>query len=234
MPKSDKETFDALVMTAKSFAPNFKVIPKNKHWLHKLIGAFSKLYMEQYWTTVGSTVAYPTGGDPYGSWEVIPHEGRHAIQAKRVSEFLFVFLYLMGHFTWFIIGALLTLIVSVPLWVKVSWWAGLIPLVTFLVASPVPFAFFRYRWEYEAYTMSIAVVYWRTGEMPSDDYLKHMSLQFTTWLYWFMWPFGSKSMMKRLRKARDTAMSPNYTKDKYNAAVLKAIKDCGHYRAPGS
>lgn len=230
---NDQDTFDALVKTAQRFAPKFKVISKQESWLHRLIGFFNKLYMTQYWTTVGSTVAYPVGNDRYpaAGWRTIPHEGRHAIQAK-FSEFLFVLLYLCGHFLWFIVGAFLAAVVSLPLWLKVNWWAGLLPLSIILLASPIPFAYFRYRWEFEAYTLSIAIQYWTTGAKPSDANLDRIADQFVGWFYSWMWPFGRTSMMKKLRASRDLVMSDVYLKDEYNAAVLQTLKDCGQYRAP--
>ncbi len=230
--KTDQETFDALVATAKRFAPNFKVISKQDSWLHRTIGFFSKLYMTRYWTTVGATVAYPVGDKRYPGigWRTIPHEGRHAIQA-RFSGFLFVLLYLLGHSAWLIIGAVLTLAVSLPLWLKVGWLAGMPPLAVLVLASPVPFAYFRFKWELEAYGLSIALQYWTTGQVPDDTYLDGRADQFVKWFYWFMYPYGRKSMMRKLRAIRDKVVLGEFEKDKYHAAVLQTLKDCGRHRA---
>lgn len=228
---SAQEVYDDLVMAAQKHAPRFKVISKDDSKLHRLIGFFSKLYKTDYWTTIGSTVAHPVGTDPVIGWRTIPHEGRHAIQAKKVSEPIFLFAYLLGHFAWAIIGLLFLLAISIPLWVKVNWWSGLIPLSAFLLVSPIPFAYFRYLWEKEAYTLSIAMEYWTTGQV-TDRYLNRQADQFVTWLYWWMWPFGRTSMNNKFKQARDLVKSPVYLEDDYNREVYKVLEKHGLVRVP--
>jgi hypothetical protein len=227
---SAQAVYDDLVKTAQRFAPRFKVISKDDSWLHRSIGFFSKLYKTEYWTTIGSTVAHPVGFNPAIGWKTIPHEGRHAVQAKKVSEPIFLFAYLLGHFAWAIIGLLLLLTVSIPLWATVNWWSGLIPLSVFLLVSPIPFAYFRYRWEKEAYTLSIAMEYWTTGHV-TDIFLERMADQFVKWFYGWMWPFGRSSMRKKLKQARELVKSPSFLEDDYNRSVLAVLKKHSLVRA---
>ena len=220
---SAQAIYEDIVATTQRFAPRFKVISKDDSRLHRAIGFFSKLYKYAYWTTIGSTVAHPVGINPVVFWKTIPHEGRHGIQAKKVSEPVFLFAYLLGHFVWAIIGLLLLLTVSIPLWTEVNWWSGLIPLSVFLLVSPIPFAYFRYRWEKEAYTLSIAIQHWTAGQV-NDLYLEAMVNQFVTWVYGWMWPFGRASMMKKLKQAREEVKTAAYLEDDYNRAIYEILK----------
>lgn len=246
----DKETFDALVATVRSFYPNYKVVGKEGSWHQKFIGRsfktlrFNKMYLTNYWTTIGSTAYYPKEeypGEHFANWQVNVHEGNHAGQANRWSSFLFGSLYLLGTPLY----AILFLLLSVPFFIvgglvsAFPWWSGLIVLSLGLVLScPVPFGWWRYRFELTAYGASLAVRHWCWGpETIKDDYIEEKVKTFKEGDYFFMMPFAS-IVRKRLHKAKSlvltkkfiTGWDPKYAN--YYAACYLTLKDQGRLHKP--
>lgn len=242
-----KEDFEQMVKTVQSHYPKYKVIAKETSRFHKFIGWIlktftpNKEYMTRYWTTIGATVAYPieeTPGEHYNNVTVNVHEGNHAGQCKRWTSFLMGSLYLLGTPVY----AVLFLLLSVPFFIvggltsAFPWWVGFIVLGAGLVLScPVPFGYWRYRWEAQAYGVSLAVRYWVNGKNPdsvNDAYIDNACLQFTTGAYFYMMPFKSV-VKKRLQKARElvttgkffTQWDPYYAD--YYASCYNTLKNQG-------
>lgn len=232
--ETKQQTFERLVKTSQKFAPKFRVVSKADHWLHKAIGwvlrtfKLNQSYMTDYWTTLGATTAYPleeTPGEHFNSWKVVPHEGLHAQQARKISNFLFAALYLLGTPVYAVL-----LLACWPFFVWLPWWSGLIYIgAVALLCSPIPSSWFRYKWERDAYFLSIAIDYWTNGSV-SDQQLERIADQFVTSQYFWMWPYGRKSLMKKLRQARALAESGEVLSDPFYRAVWEALKESGRVR----
>jgi hypothetical protein len=245
----DKETFEAMVATVQEFYPKYKVVSKKSSWHQKFIGwlfktlGFNKTYMTRYWTTIGSTVYYPIEnyeGRHYANWAVNVHEGNHAGQANRWSPFLFGSLYLLGTPLY----AVVFLLLSIPFFIvgglveAFPWWSGLIVFgAGLLLSCPVPFGWWRFHWEAQAYGSSIAVRNWCYGEQAvSDAYIERKIKNFTGGDYFFMMPFAGV-VRKRLKQARRLALEkkfitqwePHYAK--YYAACYKTLEEQGRVQS---
>jgi hypothetical protein len=68
-----------------------------------------------------------------------------------------------------------------------------------------PFSYWRARWEFQAFRISVAVQYW-TNAIVDDSYLEKLADHFTTSDYFWMWPFR-KRVLKKLRAFRDEVVS---------------------------
>jgi len=220
---NDAALFDDILTAAKKYSPKTEVVPKSTSKKHKLFGAVLKvfgnpLYMSDYWTTIGFEIAQPGGKEVDKSmWYTVPHETLHSYQAKRLTRILFSMLYLLGTPV-YCVPALLG---SWPFFVWVSWWAGLLFIVPFLLISFPPFGFLRAHFELQAYSLSIAQKYWLDGEV-TDDYLENRSMQFTSSMYFWMLPF-KKTVMRKLTQAREDAISGNVFKHKTYGDYYKTM-----------
>ena len=233
---TDQETFEALEAAIKCYYPKFRVIAKSKSPFHRFIGAVLKpvnsSFMTRFWTTFGATTAYPTEktvGDHYSSWQVLPHEGLHAGQAKHWTSFLFGLLYLLGTPVYLVLG----LLVALPLIVcsgcgvsGVPWWASLVAASSGLVLScPVPFAYWRYHWELHGYWISMAVWKW-TGNTIDDSYLASVAYHFTSGEYFYMWPFKKAITAKLQVLGQTTArLFEDSYYGQYMASIYRTLKD---------
>ncbi len=123
-------------------------------FLAKLIG--NKYFMDDYWTTIGKTIYYPTSVQPkdiYKHYDVIYHE-----------------------------------IVHIKQWKK---WGLLFSVSYMLLPVPFFFAWFRWRWEREAYMETLRYTY-----RP----LAHM--RFIVRVLWeeYGWTWPKRWMMKWFKK----------------------------------
>lgn len=182
-------SFKDLVITAQTYFPDLKLKYKNQSWFMRLIGFllfFNKSFMNNFTTTIGSKVYYPTESfvkaRPVSAAVILLHELVHVKDAKRLSFPLFGFLYLFPQ--------ILSLF-CLPLFL-ISWKIAL-PLVI-LFALPLP-AFFRMYFEKKAYLTSLYAIYQLGKRMnfrpllteQKNDFLNH----FKNSHYYFMWPFSN-------------------------------------------
>lgn len=237
---TSQTTFEALEKTIRSYYPKFKIISKRSSFLHRAIGAvlgglgINKKYMTTYWTTIGATVAYPVGpeGHQYEKWSVLPHEGLHAGQCAKWSSFLMGSLYLLGTPVYLVLGLLFSLpFFLTSIWTSLPWWSGLFSIgVGLLLSSPVPFGYWRARWEFQAYGLSIAVQHWLNDDVP-DTYINHLVGTFTGGDYFFMWPYKKSAYQKldRYRQLLKTKKFFLHNKDysNYYVACFNALKQQG-------
>lgn len=158
------EDYNTVVMATKSEFPGFKLIPKNKSILMKLVNAVlqvvtfgqMKSFMKSYTTTIGQKVYTPEDWESYNYVEklsIVRHERVHMRQAKRHGRILFSLMYL-------------------------------------LLPFPVGVAYFRKKFEQEAYEQNLRTIYQYMGRGALDDRKKEFILsQFTSSSYLWMWPF---------------------------------------------
>jgi hypothetical protein len=172
--------------------PSVKVLVKKNSKLMQLIGKFFKAtnispnFMEQYYTTIGSTLYVPDSAlttDPVYLLNTIMHECLHATDSKRWS-LLFSLSYLAPQI--FALFALLAVFAFLhPL---MALW--LIALV-FLAPFPAPA---RYYWELRAYRTTILFCRKVYGYSDADmePVYEWVVGQLATKLYYFAWPFPEK------------------------------------------
>lgn len=212
---NNAEVFRDLLAASRKYAPKTVVVPKRTMWLHKTIAKILKVfgnkqYMDSYWTTIGFKIAQP-GVDEVdeNGWGAIPHEGNHAIQAKKLTRPLFGSFFLLGTPAYMVPA----LVASWPFFVWLPWWSGLLfVLGCAVVSSPVPFGMFRAHWELEAYGLSVAQRYW-LGHSVDDAYFERRARQFTTSAYFWMCPF-KKYVLKKLKQSLEDAKSGKIFKHK--------------------
>jgi len=178
---------DEAISIVRLYCPKFKVVSKEDSLLHRTIGKimfFNPGYMKNFYTTIGYTAATPIGIE--ASYEVIYHEGLHAIQAKKYTRLLFGLAYLLPQ-------------ILAPLFVALSFifslWL-LIPAAVLLLPLP---AYFRMKFELEAYCLSAMIEVWK-GKY-TDESRNFIINNFIGENYYFMWPFK-----KRLISAIDSAV----------------------------
>lgn len=244
--KSDKEMFAAMVAKIQEFAPRFKVGPKKARWHHRFINRFMSAigmmkknqYLNDYWTSFASTAEWDNDdrpGEHYTQdWDVLPHEGKHALQVRRNSMFLFGPLYICGTFLYTLFGILL----SLPLFITgafveaLPWWSGFFPLgLGLLLSSPWPFGHWRGRWEMQAYKLSIAITYWRQGRVAPHQ-MQHWLKQFKGSEYSWMGLAIRKpekqfaATLKLLEAGKYIGADKHF--EKFERAIYGVMKDGGH------
>lgn len=188
--------FDKFITELEKHHP-VKVAYKDESWLMHFLFFFARLFnpnfMKYYVTTFGNTMYYPNKAYIEVNHEraisIAAHEYVHMMQQKQYGWW-YLFSYALPQ-----ILALLSLL-TIPL-VFVSWW-GLLPLLFLVFLLPLP-AYWRMKWEKEAYVMSLFVQFYFARKKTNYigqivDYLKdqsvRMSLQFSGWSYYKMWPWG--------------------------------------------
>lgn len=171
--KTDAELSAELDEIAKKYVPKFKVISKEDSWFHRTIGFIFRAYFTRYWTTIGYTAAHPPGRKH--NWTTKIHEIQHARQSKKYTRVGMGLLYLLPQ--------ILALLFILPA-IFVSWWF----LFGLLFLLPLP-AYFRMKFELEAYQLSVMVDYWLGRN--TDYTIDHYTHQFVSLAYYVMWPFKS-------------------------------------------
>ncbi len=190
---------EAIDKGIKSFVPEWRVVAIAESKLHsfiaKIVSPFFD-YMRNSWTTFGYTAAHPHGASQ--EWLSRPHEGLHALQAKRWSRPLFLFLYLFPQslFPLFILLSFLS-----------PWW-----LLGLLCLAPIP-APFRAYWELKGYELDVLILTWIKNDTV-DQYIEYfVNDVFSGSTYYFMAPF--KSMIReRLLAAKRVA--ENWHNEEYS------------------
>jgi len=211
------QAYKVVMRLIRTEFPKFEAVPKRTSKLHQFIGwvcnapwfgkhRINPGYMTAFYTAFNGKTAYPINSNPITDWEVFVHEFMHLKQERRWTPLVFQALYLLGIPAYFAVAAALA-ILCIPLWILVvPWWISLLVLgAGAVLSSPIPFGYWRGRWELQAYGVSIALRYWLRGEVD-DAYLEWSAQHFTTSAYFWMWPYG-RSAYKRLERARADAVS---------------------------
>lgn len=207
----------------RSFVPKWKVIDKRDSLFHKLIGIIlSPLidYTNDFWTTIGFTAASPPGD--VNRWQVRPHEGRHAIQAKKWTRPLFGFLYLFPQ-------SLAPIFVLLAFLLSPWWLLGLVCLLPW----PAPF---RMVFELHAYQLSIMINTWRGYSKDYIEYdIKFLANEiFAGPSYYWMWP-DKGYVINKLQYAHLVAdnwdvmvgSGAHLSADEYHIAIYDTLKRAG-------
>lgn len=180
-------TFDVLVEASKTFFPDLQIKYKDQSWLMKLIGLvlfFNKDFMNTYSTTIGSSIYFPSREfvekNQRSVQITLMHELVHMHDAKKISPFIFNWLYLLP----------ISLIPFALLLILLSWKVALIASILCLLPFP---AYFRMLFEKRAYMVSMYVGYKlnlsANQETDFDFLAKHYLKFFKGSPYYFMWMF---------------------------------------------
>lgn len=212
----DQAIYESLVSYGKKTHKGFDVRIKDDSRLMKLIAKilfFNPNFMDSFVTTIGPVVYIPrlwfTEADsgtreyPYG---IIAHELVHVHDSEKSKLFEIGYLFPQ----WLALIALLAPVFAI--FFGAGWWHLLWALVLIL---PIP-AIWRNKYERRGYAMSLAVAYWKTGQI-SPKHMHHITEQFTGPTYYFMWPF-KKSVEKwidsvELRLMRNTILDEKIYRD---------------------
>ncbi len=229
MPTREEHAAAAEAMVQK-YVPKFKRHPKADSALMRLLGVIlgwfgMKTFMEDFSTTLGYT-AYLTENH-MNRIGVIFHEGRHAYQGKKYTRLGQGTLYLLPQLVAILtIFACLTLVgfsLSGFAW---AWWPTVFLL---LFAAPLP-AYWRMKFEFDAYCISMAVRYWCRGAVEGV-YIEQLIDNFVNMNYYLMWPFKGWLRKRFLRKLK-WIKSPQMVNDPYFLAVHRCIERQGLLRRP--
>jgi hypothetical protein len=224
MPTREENATEAVAVVQK-YVPKFERLPKASSTFQRFLASLLRLigmkdFMSRFSTTIGFT-AYLIESH-YNNLGVIFHEGRHAWQGKKYTRVGQGALYLLPQLLG--IGALcasVTLLVLSLTGFTWSWW----PLAFLLIfAAPLP-AYWRMKFEFDAYCVSMAVRYWCRGELD-DDYINRLIKNFTTSAYYFMWPFKG-SLRKRFLRKLEWIKSPAVANDPYYLAIHRFLEERG-------
>jgi len=212
----------------KTFVPKFERKAKADSALMRALAVFlgwigMKTFMEEFSTTMGFT-AYLIA-DHMNNISVILHEGLHAYQCKKYTRPGQGFLYMLPQLVGIVaLLASLTLLVFSLTGFTWSWW----PLAFLLLfAAPLP-AYWRMKFEFNAYCVSMAVRYWCGGTVD-DAYIGRLCDRFTNGSYYFMWPFRSWLLKRFLRKL-EWIKSPEVANDPYFFGVHRFLETRGLLR----
>ncbi len=197
------------VQLVKTFVPEFTVRNKADSKLHSLIGWILKhignpIYTETFWTTFGYTTWKPLDADS-SSWRTIFHEGRHALDAKRLTRLLFGFLYLLPL-------SLVPILIILGITLSPWWFTG---IALCLLPLPSPFRMWA---ELRGYTVSLAIKHWLGHDLNDPWETDRVEQMFTSGQYYYMWPF-KKHIKYKVLKVKNDIQSGNILTDQYLAAI---------------
>lgn len=181
--------FISLTEKAKKHFPDLKVKYKNESYFMKFIGKllfFNKAFMENYTTTIGSTIYFPSkefvDKNPIEAKAIFLHELVHVYDAKKINKYLFGFLYLFPQ---------ILFLLAIPMMFFNMWFA--LPFLLFLLPLP---AYFRMIFEKRAYKVSLYSAYHINRKYRHSFNLTHCKdfylNQFKNSSYYFMWVFPLK------------------------------------------
>lgn len=178
--------------------PGVKLKFKTESFFMKLLGLllfFNPGFMKNYVTTIGKTIYLPSKEslNKHSMLEVLAHEYYH-IRDNQTFSILYKFLYLFP----------ITLLpLAAVLFFFLPWYLALAACVVCLLPWPAPG---RKYFETRGYTMSMFA---NNLLMKKDgvslekrrqfllEQLEFYNKQFTSSAYYFMWPFGVKTTLKR-------------------------------------
>lgn len=183
----------------KKDVPKYKLVPKEESSLMKALSVilfFNGRFMTGFTTVIYPNIYMPRNQIDPQAWRTIAHEWIHLRRMKKATPFFFGIWYLLPH----LLG-LLALLSIFAIWFSKLW---LLNLLWLLCAAPLP-AVGRMWEELEAYTMSLACMYWTNG-VVYEAYVDHIAKQFYGANYYFMWPFKNhikKLLMRRIKRIAD-------------------------------
>lgn len=216
----DKQTYDAVLRMIRAEIPGFGVKFKSESWTSKLLGVlawpFNRKYMTNYTTTRYPKVYFPSRVYVTSSyrraWKILAHEWVHLSDRKHHGPLFNVF-YLAPQ-----IFAILALPALLAVWFS-NWWMVFALALVFIAPLPAPG---RRHFEMRAYTMSMAVNYWRYGYIRPLT-RKNIVDQFTGPAYYYMWPSFIGTL--QYLDLSITALETNEVMEWYNPEPFKKMKE---------
>jgi hypothetical protein len=213
----DNEKTAGAIALVKQFVPELTVTKKSDSEFQRAVGWIlakvgNKEYMESYVTTIGTNVATPTKYNM--SWSVALHEGRHAIDSKRVGHLLYGVGYMFPQIIG-ILGVPLSLLAGVLVLCGASPWL-LLSLLSLAFLAPLP-APFRALAEARAYTVTLAALYWSRRIEDEQLVLAALIKIFVTGGYYWMFPFKS-TVYRYFQKRLEALKAGTMELDSYLAA----------------
>jgi hypothetical protein len=177
----DKVILDALIAKIKIRLPKFEVKYKNESLFQRFLGVlmfFNKGYMTRYTTTMFGNVYFVSKewveANPRQAWKILAHEYVHLLDGDE-HPIKFPVQYALPQLIG--LGALLTLGAFWSLW--------FLPALLFLGALAPWGSKGRTESEMRGYSMSMAVNYWRYGDITSGQ-RAHIASSFTGPNYYYM------------------------------------------------
>lgn len=199
MPKSFPEASDPLFIRilelCEAEVPGFRVAFKDcskfMKFLNVFAQVFNKTFMTGYITVMGGCVYFPNKKElidcqaDYAN--VLAHELVHMKEQQKTGKLVHFFRY--GSPQIFAVLSLLSVLAFINPWF-------LLCLTFLLCLAPIP-AVGRKNIEMNGYEMSLAMTYWRTGQIGEAD-IEWAAQQFTSSNYYFMYPF-EEAVLHELR-----------------------------------
>lgn len=185
--QSDDDLFEALCATIRSRVPKFKIRYKRGNAWQRFLGTLlffirGNAYMEEFTTTLGSTVWFPSEefveADRWKAFKILAHEYLHLMDRQSRPVF-FEFLYAMPQLL-----SILSVLALMAFFFG-AWW--LMALLALVFLAPIP-ALGRMGLEQRGYAMGLAINIWRHGTIRQEkrDYLHDV---FEGSAYYWMWPY---------------------------------------------
>ncbi len=210
---TDKDFFEAVLQEAKNLdliSQKVKFGKKSDFWYHCWFNRILNIvyppdkkdtYLNNYWTTVGYTIAAPDDRvddqGRCGNWTTLIHELEHTRQARKWTRVIFGYFYLWPLSQ----GLLCMLLCWLPALFLSGWvmWLSMVSLLFvgglhFISQLPDPW---RTHWEYKAYEISMFFHYRLQGVIDSA-YLDRLVGNFTSMAYFIMEPRKKKIRKKLL------------------------------------
>lgn len=163
---------------------------------------FNQKFLSQYITTINKNIYVPKAildnKNPWRFLEIICHECIHINQYEKYS-ILFVIGYLFPQ---------ILFIISLPILLMLG--TGWFSLFSLLFLLPLP-AYFRFRFEIEAYKTSILFgrKIFKYDDKTMDLVKEHIVSQLGDKWYYFCWPFKN-SIREELNKEEEILSNPKY------------------------
>ena len=213
--------FENFTKELQKSTPQLQIKFKNESFLMKLLGwvlyLINPKFSTTYTTTIGSTIYFPNrefiDKFPHQSLTILAHEYLHIQDTKRLGKFVFSCLYLFP----------LILLPLIPLvWLFFNWLYATI----FLVVCSLPWpAWGRKYLELRAYQMSLFMLYVLGMEngmvLEVEKTIDRINTNFTTSMYYWMWPFGVKNS---LRDFYHTKLNTMASSDVIYKEILSALE----------
>ena len=143
---------------------------------------FNPKYMTSFTTTLYPVVWFPDKAyyekNPEQSFRILAHERVHLVDRKE-RGFWQQLSYALPQ-----VAAAPLLLIGVVLAIFLGWWSLIAFALGLACVAPWPSPWRTY-WEQRGYAMSIAVVYWMTGEFPEAQRIG-IKRQFLDWAYFRM------------------------------------------------
>lgn len=191
---------EKLIAIMKSNIPGFDIRYKKDSIIQRIIGWIFGLinidYMDDFITVFYPYVYLPGDrglSDNRKDFAILAHEYIHLMDTKN-SPIWFRFSYLMPQ----ILGLVLPFASLLSIWFSNLWLLSLIFVI--FVILPLP-SYWRAKWEFRAYAMSMAVNIW-TERFELSKFKKNVIKHFTGNCYFFMWPFRVM-VLKKLNEIED-------------------------------